>query len=226
MTWLDQPLLVLDTETTGPDPETARIVQITVSYSARPGHWTPWTTLVNPGVPIPAEATAVHGITDEMVVDAPTTADALFAIFERFGPAPLVAHNAAFDLTVLDRECQRHVPDLLDEMPSCVLDTLILHWRFDPRSGSRRLEKLAEREGIIFPAHDSEADSLATLRLLHILAGHNDLLGLIEPGTLHAAQVGWWQQRQDQIVARAEGAGRPFIRQDAWPVIPARGDAA
>lgn len=65
--WLDQPLFALDTETTGTNPETARVVQSCIGRSGRIGEWTPKTRLINPGVPIPAEATAVHGITDDRV---------------------------------------------------------------------------------------------------------------------------------------------------------------
>ena len=50
MSWLDSPLLALDTESTGTDPTEARIVQITVGMSVGPGDWHPWTRIVNPGV--------------------------------------------------------------------------------------------------------------------------------------------------------------------------------
>ena len=85
----------------------------------------------------------------------------------------------------------------------------------------RSLSKLAERHGITFPAHDAEADALASLRLLHVLAGLNDLLPLIQPATLHEAQRGWWTQQQDAAEAHALGNGTPFTRQPHWPLIPA-----
>ena len=64
MSWLDSPLLALDTESTGTDPTEARIVQITVGMSVGPGDWHPWTRIVNPGVPIPDAAAKIHGYTD------------------------------------------------------------------------------------------------------------------------------------------------------------------
>ena len=134
MSWLLTPLIALDTETTGTDPETARIVQICVGISAAPGEWSPFTTLVNPGVPIPAAATAVHGITDEMVADAPTVGDVLRDLGRWWGLAdggtPVVAHNAAYDLTVLDREARRAGVEL-EVAGWTVLDTLCLYRRFD-----------------------------------------------------------------------------------------------
>ena len=225
MTWLDEPMLALDTETTSPDPETARVVQVCVGHSSKPGDWKPLTMLVNPGVPIPADATAVHGITDEQVQAAgadPSVALAdVWAWLDEAADygVPVVAHNAAFDLSVLAREFDRHLGwDLPDGL--IVLDTLCLFRRFDWRTGGRTLTKLAERHGITFPAHDAGADALACLRLLHILADLNDLLPLIEPEVLHRAQAGWWVAQQDAAEAHAQGNGTPFTRQDHWPFIP------
>ena len=225
MTWLDEPMLALDTETTSPDPETARVVQACVGRSSYPGDWRPLTMLVNPGVPIPAESTAVHHITDEDVqAEGVDPESALATVWQQLDRAasyrtPIVAHNAAFDLTLLDRESRRH---LGCGLPGglIVLDTLCLFRRFDWRTGGRTLTKLAERHGITFPAHDAGADALACLRLLHILAGLNDLLPLIEPEVLHRAQAGWWVAQQDAAEAHAQGNGTPFTRQDHWPFIP------
>ena len=223
MSWLLRPLIALDTETTGTDPETARIVQICVGISTAPGEWSPFTTLVNPGAPIPAAATAVHGITDEMVADAPTVGDVLRDLERWWGSAdggtPVVAHHAAYDLTVLDREARRAGVEL-EVAGWTVLDTLCLHRRFDWRTGGRSLGRLAARYNITFPAHDAEADALAALRLLHILAGENDLLPMIDPTDLHRGQQRWWVQQQDAIESKQLGNGSEFTRQDHWPLIP------
>ena len=225
MSWLDSPLLALDTESTGTDPTEARIVQITVGMSVGPGDWHPWTRIGNPGVPIPDASAKIHGYTDTRVQTEGTTPSA--ALTKAYATLtdtahrgiPVVAHNAAFDLTLLDREFRRHlgepIPDGL-----IVLDTLCLFRRFDWTTGGRSLSKLAARYDITFPAHDAEADALASLKLLHILAVMNDLLPLITPATLHEAQQGWWVQQQDTAEARALGSGTAFERQDCWPLIP------
>lgn len=226
MSWLDSPLLAIDTETTGTDPETARVVQVCLGRSERLGDWFAKTRIINPGVPIPAEATAVHGVSDEKAqAEGVAPAGPLSDIWVNLGwlatsRTPLVAHNAAYDLTVLDREFRRH---LGEPLPSglIVLDTLCLYRRFDWRTGGRSLTKLAARHGITFPAHDAEADALASLRLLHILADANDVLPLIPAAALHEAQRGWWVQQQDAAEAHAHGNGTPFTRQDSWPLIPA-----
>ena len=136
----------------------------------------------------------------------------------------MVAHNAAYDLTVLDREFRRHVGEPIPD-GLIVLDTLCLFRRFDWTTGGRSLGKLAERHGITFPAHDAEADALASLRLLHILAALNDTLPLIPADVLHEAQRMWWVAQQDAAESNALGDGRTFTRQDCWPMIPAQVDA-
>ena len=225
MSWLNSQLLALDTESTGTDPTEARIVQITVGMSVGPGDWHPWTRIVNPGVPIPDAAAKIHGYTDTRVQTEGTTPSAALAkayatlTDTAHRGIPVVAHHAAYDLTLLDREFRRH---LGEPLPTglIVLDTPLLFRRFDWTTGGRSLGKLAARYGITFPAHDAEADALASLRLLHILAALNDLLPLIEPAALHEAQKTWWVQQQDAAEARALGSGTAFERQDCWPLIP------
>ena len=225
MSWLDSPLLALDTESTGTDPTEARIVQITVGMSVGPGDWHPWTRIVNPGVPIPDAAAKIHGYTDTRVQTEGTTPSAALAkayatlTDTAHRGIPVVAHNAAYDLTLLDREFRRHVGEPIPD-GLIVLDTLCLFRRFDWTTGGRSLSKLAARYDITFPAHDAEADALASLKLLHILAGLSDLLPLIEPHVLHEAHQGWWEQHQDTAEARALGSGTAFERQDCWPLIP------
>lgn len=229
--WLTRPMLALDTETTGTDPETARLVQICLGLAVAPGQWRAFTTLVNPGVPIPAEATAVHGITDAMVQDAPTPIEAIrqlqqVALVDASKVDFLVGHNIAYDLTVIEREAARAGLGSADiHAGRSVLDTLVLYRRFDWTTGGRTLSKLAERHGITFPAHDAEADALASLRILHILAAKNDLLPLIAPRDLHEAQKRWWVEQQGQAASRVLGNGREFAPQPHWPLIPATGEA-
>ena len=224
MTWLDQPLLALDSETTGTRPDFDRILTLCIGRSSKLGTWVSRTWRINPGVPIPPESTAVHGIGDADVTGWAQPFDALIEIGQWLDAAaanrrPLVLHHAPFDLSLIDAELRRHtgqgIPDGL-----IVLDTLCLFRRFDWTTGGRSLGKLAARYGITFPAHDAEADALASLKLLHILAGLNDLLPLITPATLHEAQQGWWVQQQDAAESRALGSGTAFERQDCWPLIP------
>src|SRR3954463_6537659 len=69
---LDRPLAVLDLETTGTDPKLDRIVEISVIKVRPDGGHDHRTRQVNPGVPIPPEATAIHGIGDDDVAGSPS----------------------------------------------------------------------------------------------------------------------------------------------------------
>ena len=123
MSWANAPLLAVDCESTSTDPTEARIVQITVGMSVGPGDWHPWTRIVNPGVPIPDAAAKIHGYTDTRVQTEGTTPSAALAKAyatltdtARRG-IPVVAHNAAYDLTLLDREFRRcEHADLLGQL--------------------------------------------------------------------------------------------------------------
>ncbi|MFJ3587491.1 exonuclease domain-containing protein [Streptomyces sp. NPDC090231] len=136
MMWHKIPLCAFDLETTGVDVEADRIVTAAVLGLGGGGSADSYEWLADPGIEIPAEATAVHHITTEHarehgepardVVDQIAKA---LAIRVRLGD-PIVGHNVPYDLTLLDRECRRHqVPtlhDRLGETPLRVLDTRVL----------------------------------------------------------------------------------------------------
>lgn len=228
MTWTRSPLMALDIESTGIDVESARIVTCCFGMSVEVGRWLPLSWLINPGVPIPPEATAVHGITDEMVKSGRDPKRALAVIKDHLEVAaadevPIVGHGLVYDLTVIDRELHRHLGVSLPDGLIC-LDTLVLFRRFDFTTGGRTLSQLAARNGITFPAHDAEADALASLRLLHILAADNDLLPHVEPATLHELQKGWHaaQTLAAHYKRRANGQGNDTLPDTHWPIIPRR----
>lgn len=99
---------VIDTETTGLDPETCEVVEVaSVPCSLASGVMLNQAThtLVQPGVPIPASASAIHHIVDEDVLGMPSLADALHEkiklTVESATTVALAAHNAAFDVSFL-----------------------------------------------------------------------------------------------------------------------------
>jgi len=92
---------VIDTETTGLDPAVDRVVQIAAVELRRFGKGNfaigvPALSLVNPGIPIPPQASGVHHIVDEDVSDAPSLVEAV-ALSVPLNPNPIAAHNARFD---------------------------------------------------------------------------------------------------------------------------------
>ena len=168
----DLTCVVFDTETTGLDPSD-RIVQIAGVRIAR-GRLTGerFETLVNPGCPIPASSTAVHGVTDAMVADAPDMTAALTAFRHFAEDTVLVAHNAPFDMGFL-RNAALETGAHFDNR---VLDTVLLSAMLWGQSAPHSLDALTERLGIVIPEgdrHTAMGDTLATaeayLRLIAAL---------------------------------------------------------
>ncbi len=220
--WIDGPMTGFDTETTGVDVDRDRIV--TAALVHRPGRSAPdhvrsW--LVDPGMPIPAAATAVHGIDTatahvhgrRAVEAVEEIARAVVEVFRR--GEPVVAYNAAYDLTLLDMELRRHrLPGLAERLGSPlgpVLDPLVLDRAVDPyRPGKRRLGDLCAHYGITTGAlHSADADVAATLDVLAaVVRGHPELaaLDLVE---MHALQVGAHRRWAESFNAWRQAKGLP-----------------
>lgn len=199
--WSSGPLLGFDTETTGVSPAVDRIVS--AALVQREGGRTRTTTwLVDPGVEIPATASAVHGISTEMArTSGRPAAEAVAEIARRVVHGlrrgmPLVAFNAGFDLAVLDAELVRHrQPTLavqLQRAPAPVLDPLALDRALDPdREGPRRLADLCLLYGIDPDAalHAADVDAHATLDLLVALGRTNRALADMAAEEVHVWQL-------------------------------------
>jgi DNA polymerase III subunit epsilon len=139
--------IVFDTETTGLDPlQGHRLVEIgCIELVNRIPSGQVFHRYVNPERDIPAEAFAVHGLSLEFLQDKPRFSDICEELIEFFGDAPLVAHNAAFDLGFLNAELDRCKKILLTR--DRLVDTLMLARRRHP-GGSNRLDDLCARYGI------------------------------------------------------------------------------
>jgi len=139
--------IVLDTETTGLDPQSGhRLIEIgciELVNRIPTGHT--FHRYVNPERDIPAEAFAVHGISAEFLKDKPGFAGIADELLEFLGDAPLVIHNAQFDLGFINAELERAArPALARER---LVDTLLLARRKHP-AGPNRLDDLCLRYGI------------------------------------------------------------------------------
>lgn len=209
-----------DLETTGPDPETALIVTACVVVDVPGAAPVAMDWLVNPGVDIPADATAVHGITTEHAREHGQPARAAVSrILEvlRSQASPLVAFNAAYDFTVMDREARRHGFGPLD--PDVVVDPYVLDKQLDRyRRGKRTLTVMCEHYGVeLTDAHNAGADALAAVGLVRAM-GRRAAFPATE--VLHASQVGW---RADQCASLADyfaRQGKPQVVRGEWPVLP------
>ena len=118
-------------------------------------------SLVNPRRPIGPDATRVHGITDEMVANAPVLEDVLPQFLEYVGGSYLVAQNAKFDMSFLTKSMVTY--KLSGDLE--VYDTLVFSRRAFPNEGRHNLDVIVERLGLkIAPAerHRSLGDVRVT----------------------------------------------------------------
>lgn len=130
---LERPLAVVDTESTGLNPETARIVSVSVLRVEPDGRRSLRSKLINPGVPIPAGATAVHGITDADVADRPSFRAYARALAQALDDCDLAGFAIErFHLPLLMAEFRRAgVEFSLDNR--AVVDVMSIYHRLEPR---------------------------------------------------------------------------------------------
>lgn len=135
---------MLDTETTGLDPVAGhRLVEIgCIELVNRMPSGRHFHRYVNPERDMPDEALAVHGLSSEFLTDKPRFPEIAEELLAFLGDAPLVAHNAAFDLGFLNAELERAGKVSLAR--ERLIDTLLLARRRYP-AGPNRLDDLCER---------------------------------------------------------------------------------
>jgi DNA polymerase III subunit epsilon len=139
--------IVLDTETTGLDPyQGHRMVEIgCIELINRFPSGNTFHRYVNPERDIPSEAFAVHGLSAEFLKDKPGFAAIADDLLAFLGDAPLVAHNAAFDLGFLNAELERAEKAMVAR--ERLVDTLLLARRKHP-AGPNRLDDLCVRYAV------------------------------------------------------------------------------
>lgn len=163
---LDRPMCIFDTETTGTDPMTARIIEIALARCNTAGKWTTFETRLNPGCSIPEHTTAVHGITDADVTDAPRFRDVAERLFEMICDADIVGYNIlGYDWPLLDQEFKRLEIDIRDASRT-FLDALLIFRQHFP--GPHTLADAHVRyTGKTMPnAHQAMADVRATFAVM------------------------------------------------------------
>lgn len=180
------PFVVFDTETTGLDPKRDALVQIGAIrvLNGRLVKGEAFQTLVDPGRPIPAAASRVHGITGEMVAKAPGPAAAVAAFHAFARGETLVAHNAPFDLAILGR----HAQGVTFDAP--VLDTVLLSAALFGEAETHTLDAIAERLGVTIDAaarHTALGDAVATGQVLLHMIPMLEAAGITTLGEAQAA---------------------------------------
>jgi DNA polymerase-3 subunit epsilon len=161
---LTRPLAFFDLETTGIDPLRDKIVEIAVVRVEPGGATESRTRRINPERPIPAEATAVHGISDQDVREAPPFRQVARSFLDFLGDADLAGYNVGrFDVPLLDREFKECGLDLALRNRR-IVDAMTIFHRKEPRDlrAAVRFYLGRDHEG----AHGAEADVLATVAIL------------------------------------------------------------
>lgn len=201
--WRTLPLAVIDTETTGKDSARGdRVVEIAVVHfengevTGRHGY------LVNPGVPIPKEASAVHGISDERVKNEPRFEQIAAKLVEHLQGRIPVAYNAGFDRGFVHAEMRRAgvQPKKGTEVPPALrpgldwVDPLVWARALQTNAKGFKLGEVAARVGIdLTNAHRATDDAEAAGRVLYaILSADPELTyrGLISKQRGHAVGAG------------------------------------
>ena len=159
-------VVVFDNETTGLD-RSARLVEIAAIRYHDGVEFDRFVTLVDPGVRIPYEATAVHGITDRMVKGSPKAAEVLKRFHEVIDGAVLVAHYAAFDLRIVNAELERVRLPLLSNRHVCTRNLARVHLDIY----SFKLEEVARHLGVRKgpQQHRALGDALLAAAVFHKL---------------------------------------------------------
>ena len=238
---------MFDLETTGIDVNTARIVTAYVgiledgAMLQYDGEDVAASWLVDPGVPIPDEAAKVHGITTDHArahgMNAGIAVDEIASALDptriEDGSADhfdaLVAFNAAYDFTVLDRECERF--GITPIVPRPVIDPYVLDKALDPyRPGARTLAAMCEHYGVTLEqAHDAGADARAAGRLAALLLAEPRIVAAVplEADTatmldlVHRWSVKWRARQQASLEDFHRSRGRlSGTYAPEWPVIP------
>ena len=162
---------VIDCETTGLDPGHDRVISVGVVLVDLRDDIQDCPTLdltVNPGVPIPADATRIHGITDEDVKDNDSFGEVADKLIEFISDRPLVGFNVSFDKRFLNAELKRHgFKSFHRKRSHCVMMTLEEVWGYRP-SLDNAIERMSlTRSGNV---HNALNDALATMNIAGLLS--------------------------------------------------------
>ncbi|WIB65337.1 exonuclease domain-containing protein [Curtobacterium sp. MCBD17_040] len=200
-------IAVFDTETTGVDVENDRIVTAFIGVMDRNlqllerHEW-----LIDPGIPIPDGAAAVHGVTTEKAqadgIPAWQGVTEIVTTLQRYVDLgmPICAYNLRYDATITDREARRHGIAPLGHFHG--IDPYVLDKAIDTyRRGSRKLLDTAALNGIVLEnAHTADADAIAAGGLAWIFMDRaRPVEGTIE--ALHKAQITWARQQATSLEA-------------------------
>lgn len=225
-------MAAFDIESTGVDPNTDRIVTATISVVGGdlPAESNSW--LADPGIEIPPGATNVHGITTEQArAEGRPAAEVVAEITEMLALQvaqgyPIVAFNARYDLTMLDREARRYdIEPLIERVGGSdallVIDPLVIDKQLDKfRKGKRTLTAVCENYAVnLTDAHAADADAIAAARVAWRLGEKFPELG-IDLDELTDQQSQWAAEQAASLQSYFSSQGKDEVVEPAWPLVP------
>lgn len=228
MHWTEWPMCAADTETTGVDVFTDKIVTA-CAISINGSEVTPRTWLADPGIEIPAEASAVHGVTTEharqhgrpLAEVVPEIVEALYTAWEN--DRIVVIYNAAFDISLI----ANHHPGF--EVRGLIFDPMTVDRELDKyRPGKRTLEAVCGHYGVrLEGAHTSDGDALAAARLAWKMIRKYPMFQLTSPASMMETQADWYRARQLDFAEylRRKGGNYGAVNLE-WPIQKRRAVAA
>ncbi|WP_067778832.1 exonuclease domain-containing protein [Actinomyces vulturis] len=243
MGWIDGGLLGFDTETTGVTPTQERLVTAALVWrppvenpgtadAVRP-HDYEKTWLADPGVPIPEQASRVHGITTEVAQrDGRPVEEVLEEVASELASAmkahvPIVAFNATYDLTLMECELARHgMPTIVQRCGGelgPIIDPLVIDRKVDRwRKGKRRLADMCAAYHVTTGEnlHTAEVDVTATLDVLEAICRTHQDFSAIPLKDLNAWQENAhreWATGFNDWLARSKPDSQPTSLK--WPLV-------
>ncbi len=171
---LNRPICFFDLETTGIDVAKDRIVEISIFKVFPNGNKESKTWLVNPTIPIPQQATAIHGISNEKVANEPTFNELASQVHNMIKDSDLAGFNSdRFDIPLLAEELLRAEVDF-DMKNRVSIDVQTIFHKKEERTLSAALKFYCGKS--LENAHSAEADTMATYEILKAqLERYNDL---------------------------------------------------
>ncbi len=226
--WIEGPVLAFDLETTGVNrfhdvPVSAALVYIEGGKVLRSEYF-----LIDPDRPIPAGASAIHGISTERArKEGIALKDAVARIYEAITEAqarscPIAGTNLSFDLTMLDALVRKHLGCQIDLDGLYVLDALVIDRHVDMYCPRRRtLVHLAEHYGVQFAdAHHAADDATAAFGVIEALVCRYPELERMALHELTAKQAGWHHEWATGYSSYRVGQGLPPMdpADFEWPI--------
>jgi len=189
----DKTIVWLDLETTGVDISNDKIVQVAAIRVSPNGKIAKRTWMVNPGIPIPPEATAIHGITDEMVKDEPTFDRIASTVSTAISDHVVAGYNIdRFDLPLLRREMYDAGVRFHKDQDTVTLDVMKLVGKMFSRKLGAMYERYLGEE--LVGGHDAYEDAKATMLLLGAMIKQEDSI----PEDIDSIREFYYDEQRDQ----------------------------